>query len=55
VAEFSNACLKAKKGLRQFLRRGLAKVRAETTWACLSCNVAVWIRLVWKVIPQAPT
>jgi transposase len=49
VAEFSNACLKAKRGLRQFLRRGLAKVRAETAWACLSCNVAIWIRLVWKV------
>ncbi|SPE60017.1 hypothetical protein SBV1_3690003 [Verrucomicrobia bacterium] len=49
VAEFSNACLKEKRGLRQFLRRGLAKVRAETAWACLSCNVAIWIRLVWKV------
>jgi hypothetical protein len=55
VAEFSNACLKEKKGLREFLRRGLAKVRAETTWACLSCNVAIWIRVVWKVTLQAPT
>jgi transposase len=49
VAEFSNACLKEKRRLRKFLRRGLAKVRAETAWACLSCNVAIWIRLVWKV------
>jgi len=49
VAEFSNACLKEKKGLRRFLRRGLSKVHAETVWACLSCNVAIWIRLVWKV------
>jgi transposase len=49
VAEFSNACLKEKRGLRKFLRRGLAKVRAETAWACLSCNVAIWIRLVWRV------
>lgn len=55
VAEFSHACLKEKKGLRQFLRRGLAKVRAETTWACLSCNVSIWIRLVWKTTLQAPT
>lgn len=55
VAEFSHACLKEKKGLRQFLRRGLVKVRAETTWACLSCNVSIWIRLQWKVILQAQT
>ena len=55
VAEFSHACLKEKKGLRRFLRRGLAKVRAETTWACLSCNVAIWIRVVWKGTLQAPT
>jgi len=55
VAEFSNACLKEKKGLRKFLRRGLAKVRAETAWACLSCNVSIWIRLHLKVALQAPT
>lgn len=58
VAEFSNACLKVKRGLRQFLRRGLAKVRAELAWACLSCNVAIWTRQVWKVslrVTPAPT
>jgi len=55
VAEFSNACLKQKRGLRRFLRRGLAKVRAELAWACLSCNVAIWIRRVWKVTLQAAT
>jgi transposase len=49
VAEFSNACLKEKKGLRRFLRRGMSKVRAETGWACISCNVSIWIRLCWKV------
>ena len=49
VAEFAHACLKQKRGLRRFLRRGLAKVRAELAWACLSCNVAIWIRQVWKV------
>lgn len=48
VAEFSNACLKEKKGLRRFLRRGRAKARAETGWACISCNVSIWIRLCWK-------
>jgi transposase/transcription initiation factor IIE alpha subunit len=55
VAEFSNACIKEKKGLRKFLRRGLGKVRAETAWACLSCNVSIWIRLSWKVSPGART
>jgi hypothetical protein len=55
VAEFSNACLKEKKGLRRFLRRGLAKVRAELAWACLSCNVSIWIRLQRKITPQRAT
>ena len=55
VAEFSNACLKEKKGLRRFLRRGLAKVRTEAAWACLSCNVSIWIRLHWKITLQAAT
>jgi hypothetical protein len=55
VAEFSNACLKEKKGLRKFLRRGLAKVRAELAWACLSCNVSIWIRLQWKITWQPAT
>ena len=55
VAEFSNACLKEKKGLRRFQRRGLAKVRAELAWACLSCNVAIWIRLHRKITPQPTT
>lgn len=54
VAEFSNACLKEKKGLRRFLRRGLEKVRAETVWACLSCNVSIWIRLCWKTQTKLP-
>jgi transposase len=55
VAEFSNACVKAKRGLRQFLRRGLTKVRTELAWACLSCNVAIWTRRVWKVSRQVAT
>ena len=53
VAEFSNACLKEKKGLRRFLRRGRPRVRAETAWACISCNVSLWIRLRWKARRRA--
>jgi transposase len=52
VAEFSHACLKQKRGLRKFLRRGLKKGRTELAWACLSCNVAIWVRRVWKVSLQ---
>jgi transposase len=52
VAEFSHACLKQKRGLRKFLRRGLKKGRTELAWACLRCNVALWVRRVWKVSRQ---
>jgi transposase len=55
IAEFSHACLKEKKGLRRFLRHGLVKVRVETAWACLSCNVSIWIRLQWKITLQPRT
>lgn len=49
VAEFSNLWLKAKLGLRQFAVRGLAKVRCEVLWACLTYNLQQWYRLRWKV------
>jgi transposase len=49
VAEFTNAWLKAKLGLRQFCVRGLKKVRCEVLWACLTCNIQQWFRLRWKV------
>ena len=49
VAEFPNAWLKAKIGLRQFRVRGLKKVRCETLWACLAYNLSQWVRLRWKV------
>ena len=39
VAEFVNAWLKEKLGLRRFRVRGLAKVRAEAMWAALTSNV----------------
>lgn len=48
VAEFTNAWLKAKLGLRQFGVRGLKKVRCEVLWACLTYNIQQWFRLRWK-------
>ena len=48
VAEFPNAWIKDKLGLRQFRLRGLAKVGLEALWACLTYNVAQWIRLCWR-------
>jgi transposase len=48
VAEFPNAWIKTKIGLRQFRLRGLAKVKMETLWACLTYNIQQWIRLCWR-------
>jgi hypothetical protein len=54
VAEFPNAWLKDKLGLRKFHVRGLAKAATEAVWACLTYNVQLWIRLVWsKPAPRA--
>jgi transposase len=52
IAEFPNAWIKEKIGLRQFRLRGLAKVTLEALWACLTYNIQQWIRLVWR--PQWP-
>jgi transposase len=49
VAEFSNAWIKSKLGLRQFRLRGLYQVGQEALWACLTYNVQQWIRLCWRV------
>jgi len=49
VAEFPNAWIKAKMGLRQFHLRGLRKVRMEAVWACLTYNIQQWIRLRRRV------
>jgi transposase len=54
VAEFPNAWIKAKIGLRQFHVRGLPKVLCEALWACLTYNIQQWIRLRWRR-PQATT
>jgi transposase len=48
VAEFPNAWIKDKIGLRQFRLRGLAKVTLEAVWVCLTYNICQWIRLCWK-------
>jgi transposase len=48
VAEFPNAWIKAKIGLRQFRLRSLVKVGMEALWACLTYNIQQWIRLVWR-------
>ena len=48
VAEFPNAWIKDKIGLRQFRLRGLVKVTLEVLWACLTYNICQWIRLCWK-------
>lgn len=48
IAEFPNAWLKDKIGLRQFRLRGLDKVTMEAVWACLTYNIQLWIRLSWR-------
>lgn len=45
VAEFPNAWIKEKLGLRKFRVRGLLKAGAELLWACLTYNIMQWIRL----------
>jgi transposase len=48
VAEFANAWLKEKIGLRRFRVRGLRKVTLESLWAAITYNVQQWIRLRWR-------
>jgi transposase len=48
VAEFPNAWIKDKIGLRKFHVRGLAKATMEAVWACLTYNVMLWIRASWR-------
>jgi len=47
VAEFPNAWIKHKLGLKQFRLRGLIKVSLEVLWAALTYNIQQWIRLSW--------
>jgi len=48
IAEFPNAWIKEKFGLRQFRLRGLIKVTMEAMWAAIAYNLSQWIRLCWK-------
>jgi hypothetical protein len=48
VAEFPNAWIKEKLGLRKFRVRGLVKAGSELLWACLTYNIQQWIRLSWR-------
>lgn len=54
VAEFPNAWIKDKFGLRQFRLRGVVKVGVEALWVCLTYNICQWIRLCWKPNRLAP-
>ena len=51
VAEFLNAWLKERTGLRKFRVKGLHKARSELLWAVLAYNVKHWIRLLWSSAP----
>jgi transposase len=55
VAEFPNAWIKDKLGLRKFRVRGLVKAGMELVWACLTYNVMQWIRLRWRPAVAAAT
>ena len=44
IAEFSNAWIKTKIGLRQFSVRGFRKVSLELSGACLALNIQQWTR-----------
>jgi hypothetical protein len=48
VAEFPHLWIKEKFSLRRFSLRGLAKVKIEAQWVCLTYNIQQWIRLCWK-------
>lgn len=48
VAEFPNAWLKEKLGLRRFRLSGMAKVAMESLWAVITYNMQQWVRLVWR-------
>lgn len=52
VAEFPNAWIKDKIGLRKFRVRGLVKAGLELLWACLTYNVMAWMRRCWRQRPE---
>jgi transposase len=48
VAEFPNAWIKDKLGVRKFRVRGRVKAEGELLWACLTYNIMQWVRLIWR-------
>jgi len=48
VAEFPNAWIKEKLGIRKFRLRGMAKAKTEALWGAFTYNVQQWIRLSWR-------
>ena len=48
VAEFPNAWIKEKLGVRKFRVRGKSKASTEALWASLTYNVMQWLRLAWR-------
>lgn len=48
VAEFPNAWIKDKLGLRKFRLRGMVKAGSELIWVCLTYNIMQWVRLIWR-------
>ncbi|HZE80217.1 MAG TPA: IS1182 family transposase [Candidatus Polarisedimenticolia bacterium] len=48
VAEFPNAWIKDKLGVRKFRVRGMVKAGSELLWACLTYNIMQWVRLIWR-------
>lgn len=48
VAEFPNAWIKDKLGIRKFRLRGIAKATTEALWGALTYDVQQWVRLSWR-------
>ncbi len=48
IAEFPNAWIKDKLGLRKFALRGFVKAGMELVWAALTYNIMQWMRLCWR-------
>lgn len=48
TAEFPNAWIKQKFGLRQFRTCGKANTQQEALWASITYNIQQWIRLIWR-------
>jgi transposase len=55
TAEFPNAWIKEKLGMRKFRLRGLAKVKVEALWGVVTYDVMQWIRLIWRKRPAGAT